>query len=1133
MKVWFLHLSRVRISAIFLFIAFFLFHNPIFAEDNRLESTLTAQEITLLEAIHRISEQYQVLFNYDRNIVSDIKVQYEPEQFENVDAAIASILKETNLKYQIFRQRYVVLYKNDQEGIESLKEMIQHFQMIVDDREDIVLERQKLKPSPKLVRTLPQDILVDRALSFSIGGTVTDQEGEPLIGVNIQVKGTNMGTSTDIDGQFIIDDIDENAVLVVSYIGYQTLEVAVAGKSNLTIVLLSDSQLLDEVVVVGYGTQRSRDITTAVSKLSKEKLDNRTGAVSRVDQALIGSMPGVRVQEISGQPGRSLSVKVRGTGTITAGSEPLYVVDGIPISGNLDNIAIGNIESIEVLKDAAASAIYGSRGANGVVLITTQSGYIGKPTISVKSRFGYQQVAKTYDVLDRDEWIDFAIEERTNTYLLNGGDPNVSLADLPASSTTINPLWLSNRESIPNTDWQELISQTAPIHNTQFNIAGGTENTQYNVYADVFHQDGVIQYTDYNRYSFRANVDTRVTDFLKFGLNISPSISTQNEADAENVGGPIARATFLAPTVESHIGTVETGFENYTRTDILVNPLAWLKETQDKTRRFRTLGSLYGELDLFKSFTFRNTVSLDYQNSNTNYYQNNNVNRNRGSIGRASTGFSTNLLNESILSYTYSANIHQLNAFAGFSAQKFYSESTSIAKTGFPDDLVKTLNAGTEITSATSSASEHSLLSYFSRLNYSLLDRYLFSASIRRDGSSRFGPNNKWGWFPSASVGWRISEERIMRDFNSINELKLRASYGVTGNNAIPNYGYIGALSQNNYILGAGSGGIITGLSPSSFGNPDLGWEKNTTLNLGVDLGLLQNRYTLGIDIYRSVTNDLLLQVPIPVESGFDSSLENIGKVENKGIEIETGLNLVSTRNFSWKIDGNIAFNKNEVLELGREGAPIPGIARCTTVTITRVGDPIGSYYLIPVLGIFMSEEELANSPVSLTQNVGDLKYKDVNGDGVITGDDREIVGKNQPDYIWGLSQTLRFKNFDLSAMAYGEWGNKLLNESQGGAGRSSVGNVLGYWRDRYVSPENPGDGKTPRAAVTANLTTPSEFWLADAGFWRIRNVSLGYTAPSELLGKWGIGVTGFRVFLSAENIFTQDNYYGSPQAAT
>src|SRR5690606_18231373 len=267
MKVWFLHLSRVRISAIFLFIAFFLFHNPIFAEDNRLESTLTAQEITLLEAIHRISEQYQVLFNYDRNIVSDIKVQYEPEQFENVDAAIASILKETNLKYQIFRQRYVVLYKNDQEGIESLKEMIQHFQMIVDDREDIVLERQKRKPSPKLVRTLPQDILVDRALSFSIGGTVTDQEGEPLIGVNIQVKGTNMGTSTDIDGQFIIDDIDENAVLVVSYIGYQTLEVAVAGKSNLTIVLLSDSQLLDEVVVVGYGTQKKTSLTTAVSSL--------------------------------------------------------------------------------------------------------------------------------------------------------------------------------------------------------------------------------------------------------------------------------------------------------------------------------------------------------------------------------------------------------------------------------------------------------------------------------------------------------------------------------------------------------------------------------------------------------------------------------------------------------------------------------------------------------------------------------------------------------------------------------------------------------------------------------------------------------------------------------------------------
>ncbi|GAB3011619.1 TonB-dependent receptor [Cyclobacterium sediminis] len=961
-----------------------------------------------------------------------------------------------------------------------------------------------------------------------ITGTVKDENGEAIPGATVLIVGTNTGTATDIDGNFSLD-VEEGAEILISFIGFEPQKVVIGNQSKLTITMSEDQSSLDEVVVVGYGTQKSRDLTTAVAKLSGEKLEDRTGTITRVDQALIGALAGVRVQEVSGQPGRALSIKVRGTGSITAGSEPLYVVDGVPISGDLNNIAVGNIESIEVLKDAAASAIYGSRGANGVVIITTERGASGAPVVSFKTRYGFQQVAKTYDVLNRDEWIDFAVEERNNTYLLNGGDPNVPYDERPGGSR-INPEWISNPESFPDTDWQALISRTAPIHNSQLSISGGTENTTYSVYADVFQQEGVIKHTDYNRYSFKVNVETKIHEKVKIGLNISPSYSIQNEADAENVGGPISRAKFLAPIVEPHLGTINTGGEPYTRTDILVNPLVWLEETDDKTKRFRTIGSFYVDLEIIKNLSLRNATSADYSSGSNSFYKTNNVNRNNGSYAQAATLLNTNLLNETLLSYSIGNDNYDFTAIAGFSAQKFRNENTFSEVRGFPDDLVKTLNAGTELIAAQSTASEHSLLSYFSRATYSLNDRYLVTASIRRDGSSRFGGNNKWGWFPSVSMGWRISEESFMNNINALNNLKLRASYGATGNYNIPNYGYIGTLSQTNYVLGDGTGNLMGGLSPSSFSNPELSWEKNNTLNIGVDMGFLENRFTLGVDLYRSITRDLLLNVPIPVISGFSSTLQNIGKVENKGVEFELGARVVSTSDFSWRIDGNLSFNRNKVLELGPEGASIPGFARGTSVTITQIGSPIGSYFLIPVAGVFMSEEELNASPKSKTQNVGDLKYVDTNEDGVITDDDKQIVGKNQPDFTWGLSQTIQYKNFDLSVMAYGESGNNLINESQGGAGRSHVGNVLGYWRDRYVSAENPGDGNTPRAAVTSNLTTPSTFWMFDGSFWRIRNVSLGYNAPESFLGNFKGAVSGLRVYLSAENVFTKDNYFGNPQ---
>lgn len=1125
-------MKPVRVCKIFLTICLLVGFSPTTHHLWGSEMSVNQELRSLTHILEDFGKRYEVFFSYEASLLKDVKVDFEFRASESMGDAIERLLAKTNLKFDVYGDKYFVIYEASKRARQDAKRILKKFKQIDKLQERGAISVQQNIDSPQAKLTSIVKGVAEIKSEVAIQGVITDEEGNALIGATVLVKGTTNGTVTDFDGRFDLSIPDGDVVLVISYTGYSPKEVAVSGQTNLEITLTQAEHLLEQVVVVGYGTQKSQDVTTSVAKMSIEQIEDRTGVVSRVDQALVGAMAGVRVQEVSGQPGRALSVRVRGTGTITAGAEPLYVIDGIPISGSLDNIALGNIESIEVLKDAAAASIYGSRGANGVVLITTQQGSSGKPVISFKTRTGFQQVAETYDVLNRDEWISFAVEERNNTYLLNGGDPSVPYDERPGGSR-INPEWITNPEKFPDTDWQDLISQTAPIHNSQFTVSGGSERTTYNIYADVFLQEGVIKHTDYNRYSLRANVESKLSDRIRVGMNISPSFSIQNESDAENVGGPISRAKFLAPIVEPHLATVETGPEPYTRTDILTNPLAWLQEVDDETKRFRTLASVYGEVRLFDLVNLRNTASIDLMNARGSFYQTNNVNRDRGSFARSNNSQALNLLNETLLSYDMESGDHSLSVIAGFSVQKFQNESSSLEGRGFPDDLVKTLNAATELTAGSSFISENSLLSYFSRVNYNYKHKYLFTASIRRDGSSRFGQNNKWGWFPSASLGWRLSDEGFFQDINSLSDLKLRASYGVTGNNNVPDYGYIGSLSQTNYVLGDGNGSLAAGLSPSSFSNPDLSWEKNNTLDIGLDVGFLENRFTLSFDYYRSITDDLLLNVPIPSITGFTSSLQNIGKVENKGFELELGAHIISTANFKWKMDGNIAYNKNEVLELGPSGSPIPGFARSTTVAITMIGHPIGSYYLIPTDGVFTSEEELASSPVSKIQNVGDLKYVDTNGDGEITNDDKTIVGKNQPDYIWGLNQRIEFKNFDLSALLYGEWGNQLINESQGGAGRSHVGNVLGYWRDRYVSAEDPGNGTIPRAAVTANLTTPSDFWMFNASFWRVRNITLGYTVPSLMLDRIGGGLSSARIYLSAENVFTKDDYFGTPQTGT
>jgi TonB-dependent starch-binding outer membrane protein SusC len=963
------------------------------------------------------------------------------------------------------------------------------------------------------------------AVVETVKGRVTNlKTGESLPGVSIMEKGTANGTVTDVKGEFALE-VGRNGTLVFSFIGFTTKEIVLNSQTSVNVALEESAQNLGEVVVVGYGTQKSVEITSSIAKIKSESLDERP--TSRLDHAMAGKLAGVQVQEVSGSPGRALAVKVRGVNSINNSSAPLYVVDGFPINSGLDNINPNDIESIEVLKDAASASIYGSRGSNGVVLITTKSGKAGKPTIQFDSYYAVQKRFSKVDVLNRDEYIDFAIEERNNTWILQGGkasDPNEKRSN---ANYWIDPKWLTDPTSFPDHDWQELISRAAPVQNYQLSASGANDMVKYYISGNYFNQKGIILGSDYSRLAFRANVESKLGRRVNMGLNLSATSMSKNDSDGDGNQGPVSRSARVAPIVGLNQQTQKGGYYAY-HAAFYLNPLALATELTNKTNSRNLRANVYSTIDIVKNLRFRTSFGTDYISDLGQYFKPDNINRGVGHIGSATTATRENYLNENTLTYDLNKEKWSLNALAGFTYQQDRLVNTSLSKSGFPDDEIRTLNMGTILSAGSTSATEWGLMSFLGRVNTSWHDKYLLSASIRRDGSSRFGSDNRWGWFPAASVGWRVSQEKFMQNVESITELKVRMSYGVAGNNNIGDYSSIGTLSGTNYVLGT-SQTVISGFSPGSFSNRTLGWERTYTLDAGLDLGILKNRIAIGLDYYRSDTRDLLMNVPIPAISGFSSTLMNIGAIRNEGVELELNtLNL--TGKFKWSSSFNISHNKNKVLELGPGGAPIYS-TRDGFTTITKIGSPIGSYFAFVQDGIFVDQADFDANPHYKVQNVGDIKYKDVNGDGIINENDRTIVGSNNPKVFWGMQQRFSYANFDLTASADGQWGNQLLNVAIGQHGQSR-GNVDGYWRDRWQSPQNPGNGWVPRAAVTANLTTPSSFWIRSAEYWRIRTISLGYKVPNSLLKKIP-GINGLRLYSSIDNVFMHDHYNKNPQTGS
>jgi len=1002
------------------------------------------------------------------------------------------------------------------------------------------------------------ELLAQAGNGLMLKGTVTSAEdGVTIPGVTVLEKGTSNGTVTDIDGGYQITLGNGNAVLVFSYVGFAKTEIQAGNRSTLDVQLQMDMEQLNEVVVVGYGTQKRKDLSGSISRITSEEfMQPSTGSF---DQMLQGKVAGVQINQTTGAPGGNVNILVRGVSSISGGNQPLYVIDGFPVDGGsnsdmsgyggdsfssanmasntanrinpLNSINPSDIASIEILKDASATAIYGSRGSNGVVIITTKRGNYEKAQISLDMSYGYQEVANKLDLMNSQQYADFVADGRDNAWIFRGGsidDPN----EVRNAASRVRPEFRNPESLTIDTDWQDVLFRTAPVRNAQLSSRGGTDKTSFFISAGYFSQEGVVINSDYNRFNLRVNVDAQISNKIRIGTSTYGSYGYGRFANTEShygQGGLLSNALAASPTIPVYDDEGNYYFNQADVTDGLgffANVLAVSEGSEDRRNVMNVYTNNYLEVDINENLMFRTSAGINYSSSNIRLWRSNAVPQ-YTSLNYPATAGATkidniNWLNENTLTFNKAFdNKHFLNAVAGFTAQKNSSDRLSAGASDFPTNYVTYLSGGI-VNAGTQTLNEWALLSVMARVNYSFDSKYLFTATIRRDGSSRFGNNFKWGSFPSFSVGYNISEEEFLSNADFLSNLKIRASYGISGNNQIGNYTHIGLLSTRRYI---NESGLIPGLVPSSLANDDLTWEISKQTNFGIDLGLFQDRVTLTADIYRDLKTDLLLAVQLPAASGFFSSVQNIGDIENKGLEL--GLNTVNIQktNFTWNSNLTFTANRNKVLKLATEGGRISN----SSYQITQVGHPVSSFYLINKLGIFMNSDEVEGAALFHPRTqAGDIKFEDVNEDGVINQNDRKIVGNPWPDFIWGVTNNFELGNFNLNISVVGSQGAETYIAS-GGALRGSNGvqNGLALQDRRWRSEEDPGDGIIPRAIRSNHALgfgTSSNF-LFDASFIRIRNVMLGYNMPKELVSRFRL--TGMNVYTSIANVFTFTDYPG------
>ncbi|WP_299055040.1 TonB-dependent receptor [uncultured Polaribacter sp.] len=957
----------------------------------------------------------------------------------------------------------------------------------------------------------------------TIKGTVTSQsDGEPILGANVIIIGTNKGTSTDFDGNYQIK-IKQGEIIQFSYLGFKTKKVPFVNQKTINVFLEDDDNVLEEIVIVGYGTQKKSHLTGAISKVKSEKLDQI--AVARVDEALVGQVSGVNIQATEGEAGSAPTIRIRGTGSISGSSDPAIVVDGVVVGSDfLTNIDMNDVESFEVLKDAASGAIYGSRGGNGVVLITTKSGKEGKTKFSYNTFTGFKEARQSSKYY-------FSIAESAERELAAVG----SLSD----KTKYKQLIGIDR------DWQDVIFDGGIIESHSFGARGGSENTKFSVSLGYQKDEGVLLTDEFSKYSMRIKVDTKLNDRLSFGANIAPSYSDRRRFDGsthdilrqtpwlpvyhdENTIQYVDRNIY--PDVKVGDYATQRHFDNYdlygdgsTLVDISntsnTNPAAKVLERNRNDYKFKLLSSFNAKYKLAKGLNFKSSLSVDFGNTKRDRWQGVKASRNGAAAAQLDLSSENRIhyVLDNLLTYNKEFGKHEINAIAGISREKWNWEFESSRGTGYESDLIQTISGATLIADAQSYKYERALQSYLGRFNYAFDDKYLVSLSFRRDGYSSFGPNQKYGNFPAVSAGWTVTKEDFLKNSKILNFLKLRFSYGTTGNPnlrtgdpVVDSYPYLSLIQSSTAVI---DNNIVGGFNPINIENANLQWERSIEINPAIDFGFFNNRISGSIDYYQRTSDQLLLFNPVSATTGFVEAVSNLGEVRNSGVELEIRTKNISKQNFKWGTTLIASRNKNELLDFADSNGQIQNVdTKRAAEWINQVGNPISSFYGW-VVDRDIPLEYISDPYHPIGAEAQDVYVKDLNGDGVIDNDDKTILGDPYPDLVWSVTNEFKIGGFDGSFMFQGSHGAEVRN-----MGDQYLFNQFGSAQD-FIS-STPDQHLIKQKIFTNDI-------IQDASYIALRTVNLGYTFNSDITSK--LKISKLRLFASGQNLMylTASDYTG------
>ena len=1062
--------------------------NDVLAQNLRLD--LKLKNATISQVFDEIERQSEVYFFYNKSQIDENKTISVDFKNKTIEDILKSMLSDLSLTYEFAGKNIIV------------------------------------KPSEQLNMSKQQQ--------KTVSGKVTDLTKSSLPGVTVVVKGTTHGTLTDSDGNYSLSDIPANASLQFSFVGMEMQEIKVENQTAINVVMVDEPTSVDEVIAIGYGVMRKSDLTGSVGSVKADVIKKQ--AVASFEQGLQGKVAGVQVIAVSGSPGGNVDVRIRGGNSLTSGSQPLYVIDGYPVTAGgsaggsgagqnpLSTLNPNDIESMEILKDASATAIYGSRGANGVVLITTKRGKSGKTTVSYDGYTGVQQVARKLDMMNATEWATMVNEGAVN---------DARPAYYP--SATPNPLYPAISELGEGTDWQKEIFRTsAPIQSHNVTITGGSDNTKFSILAGYFDQESVVKNQDFNRISFRNNIDTKISSKISLSTSFAASRVTSNVGRENGDGGGntsiINAALVMPPTVPVYNPTTGDymSMNFLSGSSAVPNPVPYVNHLLDKGTIDRVLASSDLSISILEGLTLKLSLGADLSSALREVYEPKQTNTgfNANGIAQQQNRRNQSLSNENVLTYLKKSGIHSINAIIGTSALSVENKVSTMVARNFISDVYEynNLDAGATWDKPLSGRDKNTLLSGFGRINYVLMNRYLVTVTGRADGSSKFGDNNKWAFFPSVAGAWRVDQEGFMKRMDWISNLKLRASYGQTGNQNIDSYSSVEKMNTYVYPIG---GITNVGIAPQNMPNPDLKWETTAITDYGVDLGFANNRLNFTADYYYKKTTDLLWNISVPLTTGFSSILKNLGSLENKGLELSLSAD-VFTGQFKWNTMLSWSANRNKVLE-------IPGYIPSQQGTISghlkvngswlEPGLPVGVWNLLQTTGVMNTQEErdaAARVASATFDQVGDMSFYDKNKDGKISfGEDRTIVGDPNPDFIFGWTNNFSYRNFDLSVYINGSYGNDIYNVLRAETNIVSAwGNqrkeVLDRWSTTNVN------ALYPRAHVLVNQNLlQSDFLIEDGSYLRVQNLTLGYTIKQSKI------VQSFRVYVTGQNLYTLTNYSG------